>query len=656
MEKKLGRAYSALIIKAVDEGKRTITGVATTPTVDRMGDIVEPLGVNFKNPMPLLWQHKSDKPIGWAKFDKPTADGITFEAELPEVKEAGALRDRIEEAWQSIKIGLVKAVSIGFSAVEYAFLKDGGIHFQKVDVMELSVVTIPAQPDAVIYSVGKGIDLELVKRFDVGVAALGTAADTSKRPGASGISLKPTGNPTMKTLAEQLTSLENKRASNVAAMGAAMQKGIDEGRSSTTEEQQTFDTLNAELKTIDEDIDRLRILEKAQLAAARPVQQQAAAQPSQIIVPGQVKITPQLEKGVALARVVKCLGIAQGNYLQAYEYAKSAYSNHDAVVNVLKAAVAAGTTAHSTWAGPLVGDETSVFAEFLEWLRPTTILGRFGANGVPSLTRVPFRVPLISQTSGGAGYWVGEGKPKPLTKFDFARTTLEPLKVASIAVLTKEVIRDSSPSAETIIRDQLGQALRARLDTDFIDIAKAASAGVSPASITNGVTPITSTGNDAEAITEDIRQIFGAFIAANNAPTSGVWIMSATTALALSLIKNPLGAFEYPNITMNGGTFAGLPVIASQFVDGGMVVLANAADIFMADDGDVSVDMSNQASLQMDNAPATQDATSGTGTSLVSMFQTNSVAFLAERTINWMKGRASAVAVLDNVDWGQPAT
>jgi hypothetical protein len=48
-----------------------------------MGDIVEPLGVKFKNPMPLLHQHDSEKPVGTVKFDKPTKDGITFTAQLP---------------------------------------------------------------------------------------------------------------------------------------------------------------------------------------------------------------------------------------------------------------------------------------------------------------------------------------------------------------------------------------------------------------------------------------------------------------------------------------------------------------------------------------------------------------------------------------------
>jgi len=182
------RAYSALTVKAVDEAKRVIRGVATTPGVDRVGDIVEPLGVTFKNPLPLLWQHRHDQPIGTVKFDKPTADGITFEAELPEVAEEGTLRDRIEEAWQSIKLGLVRAVSIGFRPIEYAFMDEGGIRFIKSEVYELSAVTIPANAEALITGT-KALDAEavaVIKQHDIGAPSADNPIPTEPDPAATG--------------------------------------------------------------------------------------------------------------------------------------------------------------------------------------------------------------------------------------------------------------------------------------------------------------------------------------------------------------------------------------------------------------------------------------------------------------------------------------
>jgi hypothetical protein len=81
----MDRAYSLLTLKAVDEDRRIITGVATTPTPDRTDDIVEPDGAEFKLPLPLVWQHDSRQPIGHVTRAKVTSDGIEIQAriELP---------------------------------------------------------------------------------------------------------------------------------------------------------------------------------------------------------------------------------------------------------------------------------------------------------------------------------------------------------------------------------------------------------------------------------------------------------------------------------------------------------------------------------------------------------------------------------------------
>src|SRR5215471_289232 len=129
-----GRAYAQLTIKTIDAPQRVITGTATTPTPDRMDDIVEPLGVHFKNPMPLLLYHDSKRPVGQVKFKPPTVDGIDFEAKLAQVTEPGTLKDRVDEAWHSITSSppVLRGVSIGFKPIEYAFIKDtGGIRYIK---------------------------------------------------------------------------------------------------------------------------------------------------------------------------------------------------------------------------------------------------------------------------------------------------------------------------------------------------------------------------------------------------------------------------------------------------------------------------------------------------------------------------------------------
>jgi HK97 family phage prohead protease len=160
------RAYSVLDVKAFDDDSRKFSGVATSPSVDRVGDIIDPLGVKFANPMPLLHQHRHDAPIGSVRFKKPTKDGIEFDAEIAKVEEPGPLKDRVDTAWGEIKHGLVRATSIGFRPIEYSFMDNGGVRYSEVEVYELSTVTVPANADALITTIKS---LDAAARKEAGV-------------------------------------------------------------------------------------------------------------------------------------------------------------------------------------------------------------------------------------------------------------------------------------------------------------------------------------------------------------------------------------------------------------------------------------------------------------------------------------------------------
>ncbi len=456
----------------------------------------------------------------------------------------------------------------------------------------------------------------------------------------------------MKTYAEQIADLKATRAKKADDMEAIIRKTLDEGRSTDASEAEAFDTLKAEIKTIDGDIVRLQDMEAINKAMAKPVEPTPAA-------PGEkrephitvVSNAKRLEKGVGFGRWARVVALSKGNLMDAERIAARMYPDDHSLNTTIKAAVAAGSTTDSTWAKPLVNVENYA-GDFIEFLRPQTIIGKFGAGNIPGLRRVPFNVKIVGQTSGATANWVGEGKGKPVTKWGYNDVTIGMTKVAAIAVLTDELVRTSDPAADTLARDELARAIIAKLDTSFISNA-AAVAGVSPAGILNGVTPITpSVATDAyAAMQEDVQAVFGAYITAGMAPSEGVWIMSSATALKLSMMRNPLGQAEHPGLSMTGGIFAGLPVIVSDYqATAGRVILVNASDVYLADDGSVQIDMSREASIEMNDAP-TQDAMAGTGASLVSMFQSNSVAIRAERVTGWQKRRAAAVQTVTNALW-----
>jgi HK97 family phage major capsid protein len=266
-------------------------------------------------------------------------------------------------------------------------------------------------------------------------------------------------------------------------------------------------------------------------------------------------VKSNLPKGTSFTRYAIALMRSQGNLMQAVEVSKQWHDTTPEVETVLRAAVAAGTTTDSTWAGPLVQYQ-NMASEFIELLRPQTILGRL--NG---LRRVPFNIRIPSQTGGSTAYWVGEGAPKPVSAAAFATTTMGFAKVADLVVLTDELIRYSSPSAEELIRNDLSAQIAQFLDIAFIDPSKAANAGVNPASVTNGISAVTPTGTTAASLRTDISTVMTGFATNNLDVTGATWIMRPTTALNIGLMLNALGQPEFPGITMQGGTLNGVPVL-----------------------------------------------------------------------------------------------
>ncbi|MHA6690310.1 phage major capsid protein [Devosia sp. A449] len=356
------------------------------------------------------------------------------------------------------------------------------------------------------------------------------------------------------------------------------------------------------------------------------------------------------KRGIGFTRIAISSALAGGNILQAAAIAEKMYPGE--LTEFYKAAVAAGTTTHSTWSSPLVPAYQHYAAEFVEYLRSGTILGRFGTGNIPALRAVPFNVEMPRQTTGGKGYWVGAGQAKPLTKFDFDTVRLGWNKVANIAVVTEELLRFSDPSAELIIRDQLAAALAQTLDEDFVNPASAAIEGVRPAAITHGITAIPSVGGDISAIRRDVSNIMGTFLAAKLSPKKGVWIMDSMTVLRLTMMTNVMGDLEFTDLDLDGGTFFKRPVIVSDYVPAGLIIFASAEDIFLADEGQATIDTSREASLSMDDAP-TMNSTTPTPAQLVSLWQTNSVGIRAERYISWQKRRPQAVSYLSGVTWGE---
>lgn len=479
-------------------------------------------------------------------------------------------------------------------------------------------------------------------------------------------------------VAQQIKSFTEARAAEEAVIKGIMEASATSGESLDAETEIKYDEAKTKIGTIDKHLARLRESEVLLATKATPVTTTTSAEDggAAAVVKATeeraghqrvIAVEKKLDKGIGFARFVKCMAMGEGNARNAFDIAKEAYPNEVPLHNILKmhigqgqsrafiekTAVAGALTTNSAWAGALVQYQ-DLANDFIEFLRPKTILGR-----LPGLRNVPFKVRVKRQTGGSTANWVGEGKAAPLSALAFDTVTLDFTKLAALAVIPAETLRLASPSADVLVRDDLAASIIQQSDSDFIDPANAGTSNIKPASVTNGVSAVVATGTTTQAgIATDVLNVFSPWISANIDPTGGAWIMSPTTAMALSLMVNSLGNKVFNGIDINGGMFQGLPVIVSQAAglvgasDGAhIVVLVHAPSILLADDGQVAVDVSFEASLEMSDAPANSAAT-GTGASVVSMFQTDSAAIRATRWVNWVKGRSQAVQYLSAVHWG----
>lgn len=157
------KAYSVLSEKKFteDDDFVYIEGIASTPTPDRVADVMKPLGAKYSLPQKLLLHHKKEEPVGNMIAANPGAKGIPCKWALPKVKEAGRVKDRVDEAIHSLKYDLISAFSIGFMPIEgkYKRLASGGYEFAEWDWFETSLVTIPANSEAILTAI-KSIDVQ----------------------------------------------------------------------------------------------------------------------------------------------------------------------------------------------------------------------------------------------------------------------------------------------------------------------------------------------------------------------------------------------------------------------------------------------------------------------------------------------------------------
>ena len=147
-----GNISENFLIKAVGLENTIISGYASVfNIVDSQNDIVQKGAFEDTKPenIKLLWQHDTLKPIGIIKSLYEDDYGLKIQAEI---------NNRIllgKETTELVRQKSIDGLSIGFCAKDFEYDNQGVRLLKKVDLMEISVVTFPANRNAGIINVKK---------------------------------------------------------------------------------------------------------------------------------------------------------------------------------------------------------------------------------------------------------------------------------------------------------------------------------------------------------------------------------------------------------------------------------------------------------------------------------------------------------------------
>lgn len=161
----------------VAQDDRVVSFVFSDGSVDRYGDTIDARGWQLDgynaNPVALFGHDSAsvENVIGKARNVRVEGSRLVGDIEFAEA----TVNPNAEIVFQMIKGGYLSTVSVGFAPIEWAQTKDrkrpGGIDFKKQELLEISVVPIPANPNAVALARAAGIDVDRLKLVERAAAA-----------------------------------------------------------------------------------------------------------------------------------------------------------------------------------------------------------------------------------------------------------------------------------------------------------------------------------------------------------------------------------------------------------------------------------------------------------------------------------------------------
>ena len=353
------------------------------------------------------------------------------------------------------------------------------------------------------------------------------------------------------------------------------------------------------------------------------------------------KVEEKQEKGLQVARIVRALAASKGDPERAAAYAKKNFGD-SAVVKALEA----GT---GTAGGFIVPEEYST--EIIELLRPQSVVRRMGAVTIPMATGT-LNIPKLA--GGGSASYIGENTNIGVTQPTFDTVQLTWKKLAAIVPISNDLLRFSSPAADSIVRDDLVMAMALREDAAFIrddgvgNVPKGLRSWAPPSNI---IPATTGTGTPTLAtVTTDLGKLILALKKANVRFIRPGWLMSPRTEMFLLTLRDGNGNFAFRPEMLTGRLFSYPYAVTTQIpenLSGGTVGGGTESEIYLVDFADAIIGESTQLIID-----ASTEASYYQNNALHSAFSLDQTLIRVIAEHDFAMRHEESVAVLTGVTWG----
>ncbi|SMB97959.1 phage major capsid protein, HK97 family [Thermanaeromonas toyohensis ToBE] len=335
------------------------------------------------------------------------------------------------------------------------------------------------------------------------------------------------------------------------------------------------------------------------------------------------------EKGIRLARAVRALAAAKGDPRQAAYIAENVYKD-----SVVAKALSEGTGSSG---GYLVPPEFS--REIIELLYAQAVVRKAGARVLPMTSNV-LNVPKLA--SGAQANYIGENTNIPATQPSFAQLTLTAKKLAALVPISNDLIRDSNPKADAVVRDDLVNAMALREDLAFL---RDDGTNNKP----KGILYWTDAANKFNAGTDPIADLGKAVRlvrASNSRMVRCAWVFSPRTEYYLMTLRDSAGKFVFRD-EMIQGKVLGYPYFVTTQIPENLGVNGNETEIYFGDFMDAVIGENEELLIDVSTEAAYFD-----GTNLVSAFSTDQTVIRAIARHDFALRHEKSFAVIQAVTWG----